>query len=438
MDLTTVTMQNPWWKNKSEILKDDKVKKALETKPEHVYTFKNENIILLGPRQVGKTTYIKLVIMDLLINKNINPRNILYLTCDFIDSKEDIKNALTFFDEQSDKKNTRYIFLDEISFVKDWNTLILGLFNSGYLKDKRIYLTGSSSISLLKETFPGRDILKIVFLPMQFREYFDLFYDKIDCNTEINLEDMENFYKSAQNLIPYIDNLNIALNNYLLSGGFLWPSYLLENSDPLSQLFEIYKDALLSDISKLEKNQKYFKAIMDQIITGYSSRLSANSIAKTASIGSHKTVENYLEIMEGLFIIKIFYKKLNGKIMYRSNKKIYFTDPFIYRVMKFYVSGESQFRENEESKILEGIVGIHLSNSFNDIYYLETKNGKEVDFVYKNIGIEVKSGNKKINKLHYDKGYLLSRNDMPAMSNDKVSIPISVFLYLISSKNKLN
>ncbi len=438
MDLITITMQNPWWKDKSEIFKDDKVKKALETKLEHVYNFKNENIILLGPRQVGKTTYIKLIIMDLLINKNINPRNIFYLTCDFIDSKEEIKNALTFFDGQSDKKNTRYIFLDEISFVKDWNTLILGLFNSGYLKDKRIYLTGSSSISLLKETFPGRDILKIVFLPMQFREYFDLFYDKIDSNIEINLEDMENFYKAAQNLIPYIDNLNTALNNYLLSGGFLWPSYLLENSDPLSQLFEIYKDALLSDISKLEKSQKYFKAIMDQIITGYSSRLSANSIAQNTSIGSHKTVANYLEIMEGLFIIKIFYKKLNGKIMYRSNKKIYFTDPFIYRVVKFYVSGESQFRENEESKILEGIVGMHLYNSFNDIYYLETKNGKEVDFVYKNIGIEVKSGNKKINRLHYDKGYLLTGNDLPAMSNDKVSIPVSVFLYLISSRNRLN
>ncbi len=438
MNLITITIQNPWWRNKNEILKDEKVERALHSHPEYTYKYRDENIILLGPRQVGKTTFIKLIIRDLLLFKNVNPKNILYLTCDFIDDKNDIKTALDFFDEQSDKNNKKYIFLDEISFVKNWNVFILGLFNSGYLKDKRIYLTGSSSISLLKETFPGRDIIKILFLPMQFKEYVDLFYTKIWEGTNINIENINDVYKLSLDVFPYIEDLNKALNDYLYTGGFLWPAYIYKNNkDPINELYEIYKDAFISDISKLNKNQRFYREIINEILLGYTSRLSANSISKNTSIGSHKTVEEYLDIMEKLFIIKIFNKKIDNKIMYRSNKKIYFTDPFIYRIMKMFVTGDQFFRENEESKIIEGIVGIHLYNIYNDIYYVQTKKGKEVDFVYKDTGVEVKYGNKKINNLYYSKGYLLTKNDIPKIEGDKVSIPLSIFLYIISTKNKL-
>ena len=437
MDLTAIAMQNPWWRERIEILKDNKVKKSLELHPRRIYHYKEENIILLGPRQVGKTTYIKMVIMDLLLNKNINPRNILYLTCDFIDDKEDIKTALSFFDAQSDRNRMRFIFLDEISFVKDWNALILGLFNSGYLNDKRIYLTGSSSISLLKETFPGRNIAKVIFLPMQFKEYFDLFFKKIDVDTDIDIRKVGDFYKLSLKVSPYIEELNHALEQYLITGGFLWPSYEVRDSDPLDRLYEIYKDAIIGDISKLDKRQLYFKEIVEQMISGYTSRLSANSIAQNTSIGSNKTVEAYIEIMQDLFIARIFYKKMNGKVMYRSNKKIYFTDPFIYRVLKKYARGEAEYREGEQAKVIEGVVGTHLFNKFQEIYYMETKAGKEVDFLYNNIGIEIKYGNKKINNLYFPKGYLLTRDALPYLDGDRASIPLSIFLYLISSESHL-
>lgn len=438
MELITITMQNPWWKNRDEILKDEKVEKALNSNPQYTFEYRDENIILLGPRQVGKTTYIKLVIRDLLLYKNIEPRNILYLTCDFINDKDDIKIALNFFDDQSNKSNKRYIFLDEISFVKDWNVLILGLFNSGYLRDKNIYLTGSSSISLLKETFPGRNIIKTIFLPLQFKEYFDLFYGKIWNDANISIENIDGFYRSSLNIFPYIEDLNRALKDYIYTGGFLWPAYLHRNGkDPINELYEVYSDSFISDIAKLDKSQRFFKEIVGQLISGYGSRLSANSISQNTSIGSHKTVEEYLEIMEQLFMVKIFNKKIDNKIMYRSNKKIYFIDPFIYRVMKMFAAGEPAFRENEESKVIDGIAGMHLYNIYHDIYYVQTNKGKEIDFIYKDIGVEVKYGNKKLSKLYSEKGYLLTNNDIPKKENDKVSIPLSIFLYLLGNKNAL-
>ncbi|QRF75021.1 hypothetical protein Thermo_00514 [Thermoplasmatales archaeon] len=114
----------------------------------------------------------------------------------------------------------RYIFLDEISFVKDWNALVLGLFNSGFLENKRNYLTGSSSTSLLKKTFPGREITRRVFTPLQFREYFNTFYEKIPLEFEnVNLEDIRSTYEKSLRLMPYISDLNIALLSYVMAGG---------------------------------------------------------------------------------------------------------------------------------------------------------------------------------------------------------------------------
>ncbi|MHB1709698.1 MAG: ATP-binding protein [Thermoplasmataceae archaeon] len=331
--------------------------------------------------------------------------------------------------------------MDEISFVRDWNVLVLGLFNSGFLENKRIYLTGSSSISLLKETFPGREFMRTVFLPLQFREYFDLFYGKIPADEDkVNLQDIRLTYEKSLQLMPYIIDLNSALSAYVTTGGLLSPSFSFRTTriDPLDSLFETYRDASISDIAKLDRSQKFFREILNALITSYSSRISANSIARNTSIGSHKTVESYIELMEQLFLIRTFYMRRDGKISLRSNRKIYFLDPFIYRVLKLYSTGNSEYGENELSKIIEGIVGIHLSNLGNEVCYEHTKSGKEVDFVINGICIEVKWGNRDTRELFCDKGYLLTRNAIPKLTGEKASMPVSIFLYMNSAVNPLH
>ena len=439
MDLTTITLQNPWWKDPTAIERDSKVLVVANSTPQYSYKFKDQNLLILGPRQAGKTTFLKLAMRDLIADKGINPRNIIFLSCDLASNREEILQALQIFEEQADKKSKRYIFLDEISFIKDWNILILGLFNSGFLDDKRIYLTGSSSASLLKETFPGRDLVRVVFLPLQFRDYFNLFYGSLEVRGTRDLTDIAEFYKTSLELMPYIDDLNKALLEYVQSGGLLAPSYRLQKNkeDPLESLFETYRDASISDIAKLERSQKFFREVTGVLISSYASRISANSIAQNTSIGSHKTVESYLELMEQLFLIRTVYLKRNGKTMYRSNRKIYFTDPFIYRVLKLHTTGSSSFRENEESKMIEGIVGVHLLNLGREVHYLHSKNGKEVDFAVDNICVEVKWANRDTRDLHCDRGYLLTKSAIPKIMGEKASIPLSIFLYSCSASNPL-
>lgn len=78
-----MVLQNPWWRSKDEIYKDDKVKAVLSKKSPLKYFFEKKNKVIIGPRQVGKTTYLKLCILDLL-EKGVDPRNILYFSCDLL------------------------------------------------------------------------------------------------------------------------------------------------------------------------------------------------------------------------------------------------------------------------------------------------------------------------------------------------------------------
>ncbi|WP_353844453.1 AAA family ATPase [Thermosipho sp. (in: thermotogales)] len=133
--------------------------------------------ILKGPRQIGKTTVLKLLIKDL-FEKNVNPSNILYVTLDLISSKNELTQILIdYFSIKNNIKEKKYLFLDEISSVNNWQKSIKYLYDTGRLENAFVVLTGSSSYDLKKssERLPGRRELgkDIVYLPVSFKEYIN-------------------------------------------------------------------------------------------------------------------------------------------------------------------------------------------------------------------------------------------------------------------------
>ena len=73
-----MVVQNPWWADPDAIYEDERVKKVLAKE-----RFEPVNKILIGPRQVGKITYIKLSVAKL-IKEGVNLRNVLYFSCDLL------------------------------------------------------------------------------------------------------------------------------------------------------------------------------------------------------------------------------------------------------------------------------------------------------------------------------------------------------------------
>lgn len=91
MSIEFLSRQNPWWVDKQSIYQDPYISE-FESSPvkwfpdclDKVNLTKDGVYIILGPRQVGKTTSFKLLIKNLLTKEEVGARNILYLNCDEI------------------------------------------------------------------------------------------------------------------------------------------------------------------------------------------------------------------------------------------------------------------------------------------------------------------------------------------------------------------
>ena len=157
--ISEITAQNPWWSQGIEFARYDKSlgeakpiffeRKPIETKNENIY-------ILRGPRQVGKTTYIKDLVRKLIEN-GAAPRNILYLSLDFFTSRRELRNAINYFLESRIDAARIYLLLDEITSIEDWNLELKYLSDQGALKRGIVFATGSSAVKLKEkgELLPG-------------------------------------------------------------------------------------------------------------------------------------------------------------------------------------------------------------------------------------------------------------------------------------------
>jgi predicted AAA+ superfamily ATPase len=390
---SAIREQNPWWISKDKILEDEKIREALSRKNKLLYSFeKKSNMLFIGPRQTGKTTYFKLLIYDLLYKKGIDPKKVFYFSCETLRKFEEIIELIRKFDILIEGE--KYIFLDEISFVEEWERAIKYILDSPLKKDKIFYTTGSSSTALKKESFPGRPIVIKKFLPLTFREFINIFgSEELRKNLQIiNFTSLKEIFDKSKKIFFHFDELEKLFFKYLQCGGFPKAFYeLMEEGEIKEETYEIYWKWLIHDIAKINRSEKIVSGLLSGILKNYSTKFSLSSIAKEVEIGSHVTVREYLEILEDLFVIKNFYTfDLSKKyVVYRKMRKVYFTDPFLFHVLQRRLFGKKEIEDY--SKMVEGVVVIGLmrmmENKFKIGFY---HNRKEIDICFGNFGIEVK------------------------------------------------
>lgn len=391
IEIEALREQNPWWISRDKILEDEKVKEALRRKNKLLYSFEEKkNKLLVGPRQTGKTTYLKLLIYDLLMNKNVDEKKVFYFSCEVLKSFEDIIDLIRKIDFLIEGE--KYVFLDEVGFVEAWERAIKYILDSNLSKNKIIYITGSSSLNLRKESFPGRNIEIKSFLPLNFKEFCRIFGSeelRRNLNASLKFENLEEVFDLAKKLIIFEDEVNKLFYKFLECGGFPRSFYeLMEDGRIKEETYEIYWKWLIHDIAKIERSEKIATSVLAGVLKNYSSKFSLSSIAKEMEIGSHVTAREYLEILENLFVIRNFhtFDPYKERIVYRKMRKAYFIDPFLFHVVNRKVFGRSKV--DDFSKIVEGVVAEELSRKISHIGFYHNK--KEVDIVFKNFGVEVK------------------------------------------------
>jgi uncharacterized protein len=337
---------NPWWEDDFETL--DLLNNREELFNTLLPNLDNKQVVFLtGLRRIGKTSLMKLCIKHLLEVKNISAKNIMYVSLDdylltgktIIEIVEEFRKIHTL-----SLKDKVYLFLDEITFVENYEQQLKNFYDQGEIK----IFASSSSASLLKSQqgmLTGRSVTFEI-LPLNFKEY--LLFKKI----KISKADEHLFDK--------------YFREYLKSGGI--PEYVLTNDDAyIRELMDniIYKDiAAIHGIRQINILKDYFLLLMERS----GKTMSINKIAKVLGI-STETSKRYFDLFCDTFIIYPVTRhgKLNEQLV--SPKKIYSCDTGI----RTYYTGERDW-----GSLFENYVFLNLKH-LNLQYYYE--NTIEIDFL---------------------------------------------------------
>ncbi|MBI5046782.1 ATP-binding protein [Candidatus Micrarchaeota archaeon] len=454
----TMLLQNPWWENPDRLNKDERVAEALSKVPPTL-TVIDETLpykIILGPRQVGKTTKLKLSIRDLIYQKSIDPRSILYFSCEPLSGKKELIDLLVTFDQFT--PNKKYLFLDELTSVKDWEQALKFFLDSPLKENKILVATGSNALFLKHgtERMPGRNLSIEFDLPFTFREYLmqfgsaslrktlgqaKLVFDSISSST------IEN---TSKKLLPFLNEINSAFLVYTKTGGFLKSIYEYHETKKIQpSTYEIYVRWILGDLNSLGKNEQTFLGVMKGIVKNYSSASSYLSIAKETNIPSHTTVNDYLCMANDLLLTNTLNAVDLSKqsAVLRKEKKHYFTDPFLYSAFSGYVQGVyKDYSEDSLEHLVEGIVCEALSrlgrrdvDHSHFLWYFRKR--KETDFALKTdqgtVGIEVKWVEKAHisefeNFFSFKERVLLTKNNYQFIGEKNfIMLPLPLFLAIV-------
>jgi len=318
--------------------------------------FKGKIIVLLGARQVGKSTLIKMLPFD----KEIET---LWLDGENADVHLLLENTNSERLKQL-AGNHKVVVIDEAQKINAIGR-ILKLF-SDYHKEIQVIASGSSAFELrnsLNEPLTGRKF-EFNLYPMSFQEMVN----HTDLLMEIRQLPQRLRYGYYPEIVTSIGNEERLLK-------FLSESYL-------------YKDIFLfKGIKKPEKILELLKLLAWQI----GSEVNYNELSKTLKI-DNQTIESYVNMLEQAFVIyKLNAFNTNQRKELKKSKKIYFNDLGIRNALI------NDFRpieiRNDNGVLFENFVINEFRKQneyqqvFANLYFWRTTDQKEIDLVIEKNGM---------------------------------------------------
>ena len=277
----------------------------------------NETIkVITGIRRCGKSFLLEMVKNELK-DLGIKEKNIIDIKLDKRPFKEikTSKQLDDLIDSYINDKDFKYLFIDEIQNVKNFEPIIEAYRNEGNLS---IFITGSNSYLLsgeLATKLTGRKI-EIEMLPLTFYEYIE----------------MKKFYKKEINT-----NIYLEFQEYIKNGGFPGTIKYDNINDRVRYVQNIISDIFEKDIKPNEKikNIDLFNSIQKFVVNNFGSMISVSSIRnyyKSKKINiDDRTIERYLSILENakiLYRCEIF--DIKSKEILSGERKYYLADTSIY------------------------------------------------------------------------------------------------------------
>lgn len=312
--------------------------------------FKGKAMLVFGPRQVGKTTFVQNLIADL--NKKT-----LFLNGDESD-------VLVLFENPNVTKlkniigNNEILVIDEAQRITNIGIVLKIIVDQ--IKTVQVIATGSSSFELankLNEPLTGRKYEMYLF-PIAFAEmvaHDSLLEEKRTLEQRLIYG---SYPEIITNPIDAKEHIKLIANSYL------------------------YKDLfLLEQISKPVLLQKIVKALALQV----GSEVNYNELGKLIQI-DNKTVEKYIDLLEKAFVIfKLQALSSNVRNEIKKGKKIYFYDNGIINAVTGNFNPLSQRTDIgslwENYIISERIKKLNIQQSDAISFFWRTTQQQEIDYI---------------------------------------------------------
>ncbi len=316
--------------------------------------FKGKSIILIGARQVGKTTLLKT-----LLSEN---SDLLWLNGDELDIQKLFTNISATRLKAVIGQN-KIVVIDEAQRIENIGLRLKLITDS--IPEIQLIATGSSSFDLankINEPLTGRK-WEYKLYPLSFSEMVE-HHGIIEEKRLIPHRLVYGYYPDV-------------VNNYGTEKEIL---------KQLSDSF-LYKDILIwEQIKKPDKILKLLQAISFQV----GSQVSFNELGQMCGIDS-KTVEKYIDLLEKTFIIFrlcSFSRNLRNEL--KNSKKIYFYDNGIRNAV---ISNFNQIESRqdigslwENFVISERVKYLNNAGLWVNYWYWRTKDQKEIDFIEESNG----------------------------------------------------
>lgn len=327
-------------------------KRDIQEKIENLL-FKGNMIVILGPRQSGKTTLSKKLIESYGNTAKYFDCQIAEVRKHFVFGEPDILKELI-----GDKK---IVVFDEAQTIQDIGS-ILKIFHDTY-PNAQIIATGSSSFDLankINEPMTGR-IFEFILLPLSLNEISR----EIPLNKEMLNELIE--YGSypavvaAESKLEKLETLKNLATNYLYKDIFVFESI---------------------------RNPRIFEQLVKLLAYQIGNMVSVNEIAKNIGI-SRSVVLRYLRLLEQSFIIKIIHSFSNNpRNEIKKAFKVYFYDTGVRNALV----DTKTLLENRQDKgalwenyyITERLKFNTLESFPSEIMFWRTRIGTEIDVIEKN------------------------------------------------------
>lgn len=334
--------------------KEDMIKRQLQDVIEK-RLFSGKAIIVIGARQVGKSTLFKMVLEN-------RTEPVLQLNCD----EPEVKEMLTQMNSQELKLligNSRIVMIDEAQRVENIGMTLKRITDN--FPQVQLLVTGSSSFELqdkLNEPLTGRK-LEYHLYPISTAELMN-----------------------SQGLL----NVKQTLENRLIFGSY--PDIINHTDDARELLCNLSDSYLYKDLLSLESVRR--PALLGKLLTALAlqvtSEVSYNELAQTVGT-DNKTVEKYIDLLEKCYIIfKLSGFSRNLRTELKRAKKFYFYDNGIRNAI-LQNFAPLALRQDvgalwENFFISERIKSNQYSGRYVNSYFWRTNQQQEIDYIEESDG----------------------------------------------------